>query len=355
VSENTTDLVVPQTTDTHALGDDTGITAGATRAAQMTSQIAKSGSVVVLVLVIILASVFSQHFGSLDNLRNIVLGGSFMGVIVVGMTFVIISGGIDLSVGSLFALGAVLSEWMAQNGSSVLAVIVPIVACSAVGLLQGSVIARLGLPPFIVTLAGLLGIRGLDYFLTAEGNTVRQSKPDLGFLKLGQGVFLTLGWPVWIMLILFAIGWWVLNRTAFGQTVQAVGISDSAAELMGLPVRRTKTLVYVISGAMCGIAGLLLVANSNGGQEARVGDAYELTAIASVVIGGTLLSGGIGSMVGSLAGVLLWFVIENIVNQTFQMTPYQDMMISGAFLLLVVIIQAVLARRSKGSSVLAAE
>ena len=352
MSESTTDLTAPA--DGHTLGEDTGVTAGATQAAQLTSKIAKSGSVAVLVLVTALAWGFSPTFGSLDNVRNIVLGGSFMGVIVVGMTFVIISGGIDLSVGSLFGLGAVMSEWMAHNGSSLLAVVVPIVACAGVGLLQGTVIARLGLPPFIVTLAGLLGVRGLDYFLTAEGNTVRQAEPHQAFLNLGQGVFLSIGYPVWIMLSLFAIGWWVLNRTAFGQAVQAVGISDSAAELMGLPVRRTKTLVYVISGAMCGIAGMLLVANSSGGQEARIGDGYELTAIACVIIGGTLLSGGVGSIVGSLAGVLLWFVIENIVNQTFQMTPYQDLMISGGFLLFVVIIQAVLARRTRGESTVGA-
>ena len=113
---------------------------------------------------------------------------------------------------------------------------------------------------------------------------------------------------------MFAVGWWLLNRTAFGQAVQTVGGNDTAAELMGLPVKRVKVLVYVISGLTAGLAGILLTASSGGGQEARIGDQYELTAIAAVVIGGTLLAGGVGSMVGSLAGITLWFVIANLVT-----------------------------------------
>jgi ribose/xylose/arabinose/galactoside ABC-type transport system permease subunit len=151
---------------------------------------------------------------------------------------------------------------------------------------------------------------------------------------------------VWIMLAIFAVGWWALNRTPFGQSVQAVGGNDSAAELMGLPVRRTTTMVYVISGLCAGVAGVLTTALSGGGQEARIGDSYELQAIAAVVIGGTLLAGGVGSMVGSLAGILLLFVIQNLIVQGANLNSYVQQVVSGGFLLVVVIVQAGLSRRT---------
>jgi ribose/xylose/arabinose/galactoside ABC-type transport system permease subunit len=138
----------------------------------------------------------------------------------------------------------------------------------------------------------------------------------------------------------------VLNRTAFGQSVQAVGGNAQAAELMGLPVRRTTATVYVISGLCAGIAGVLTTALSGGGQEARIGDAYELQAIAAVVIGGTLLSGGVGSMVGTAAGIALLFVIQNLIVQGANLNSYVQQVVSGGFLLIVVILQATVSRRS---------
>ena len=146
--------------------------------------------------------------------------------------------------------------------------------------------------------------------------------------------------------MLFAIGWWVLNRTAFGQTIQAVGGNAAAAELMGLPVKRATATVYVISGVCAGVAGVLTTALSGGGQEARIGDAYELQAIAAVVIGGTLLSGGVGSMIGTAAGVALLFVIQNLIVQGANLNSYVQQVVSGAFLLVVVILQATVSRRS---------
>lgn len=143
-----------------------------------------------------------------------------------------------------------------------------------------------------------------------------------------------------------AAGWWLLNRTAFGQGIQAIGGNTPAAELMGLPVRRSTTLVYVISGACAGLAGILTTALSGGGQEARIGDSYELSAIAAVVIGGTLLAGGVGSMVGTLAGVTLLFVIQNLIVQGANLNSYVQQVVSGAFLLVVVILQAAVSRRA---------
>jgi ribose/xylose/arabinose/galactoside ABC-type transport system permease subunit len=315
------------------------------RARTMTSLVSRNGAVVVLILVVVLGALLVPSFGSADNLRNVALAASFIGIIAAGMTFVIISGGIDLSVGSTYALAVILSASFAPYGSLV-AVVVAIGAAAFAGLVQGLVISFWRLPPFIVTLAGLTGIRGLVFFITHEGNDHPSITGFRVFETLGTGKLLTIGTPVWIMFAVFAGGWWLLNRTPFGQAVQAVGGNDSAAELMGLPVRRTTTIVYVVSGLCAGLSGVLTTALSGGGQEARIGDSYELSAIAAVVIGGTLLAGGVGSMVGTLAGVLLLFVIQNLIVQGANLNSYVQQVVSGGFLLVVVIVQAVLGRRT---------
>ncbi|BEP11916.1 ABC transporter permease [Acidothermaceae bacterium B102] len=329
----------------HVATDETGVTAGAARAKAFASLVSRSGAVAVLVVLLIIGAIFDKGFIHLDNLRNIALSASYIGLITAGMTFVIISGGIDLSVGSVFALGVLTSAFMSEYGSF-WTIVVTLACCAAAGLLQGAIIAWLRLPPFIVTFAGLTAARGLVYYMTQEGNLVPKVPGHKSFETLGQGTLFTIGWPVWICLIVFAVGWWLLNRTAFGQAVQTVGGNDTAAELMGLPVKRVKVLVYVISGLCAGLAGILLTASSGGGNEARVGDQYELTAIAAVVIGGTLLSGGVGSMVGSLAGITLWFVIDNLVTQGLQFNPQDELVVSGGFLLVVVVLQTLLSRRA---------
>jgi ribose/xylose/arabinose/galactoside ABC-type transport system permease subunit len=325
--------------------DHGGREAARARARALTSLISRNGAVVVLILVVVLGALLVPSFGGADNLRNVALAASFIGIIAAGMTFVIISGGIDLSVGSTYALAVILSASLAQYGSFV-AVAGALGAAALVGLVQGVIVSWLRLPPFIVTLAGLTGIRGLVYFITHEGNDHPSIVGFRAFETLGTGKLATVGTPVWIMLVVFGIGWWTLNRTAFGQSVQAVGGNDSAAELMGLPVKRTTTIVYVVSGLSAGLAGVLTTALSGGGQEARIGDSYELQAIAAVVIGGTLLAGGVGSMIGTLAGVLLLFVIQNLIVQGANLNSYVQQVVSGGFLLVVVIVQAVLSRRS---------
>ena len=220
----------------------------------------------------------------------------------------------------------------------------------AVGLIQGLIIAWLRLPPFIVTLAGLTGIRGLVYYITDEGNHHPRVPGTPAFEAVGTGKLATIGTPVWIMVIVFVLGWFLLNRTPFGQHTQAIGGNEAAATLMGLPVRRATTIVYVLSALCAGLAGILTTALAGGGQEARIGDSYELQAIAAVVIGGTLLSGGVGSILGSLAGISLLFVIQNLIVQGANLNSYVQQVVSGAFLLVVVILQATLARRSAGGN-----
>ena len=327
-----------------------GRDAALARARALTSLISRNAAVFVLIVVVIIGFVTVPTFGTAANLRNVALSATSIGIIAAGMTFVIISGGIDLSVGSTYALAVITSAYFSAHGS--LAAIFGALACAgAVGLIQGFIIAWLRLPPFIVTLAGLTAVRGIVYYITNEGDQHPLVPGHKAFETLGTGSLATLGTPVWIMLVAFALGWLLLNRTAFGQTAQAVGGSEAAATLMGLAVRRTTVIVYTLSALCAGLAGILTTALAGGGQEARIGDSYELQAIAAVVIGGTLLSGGVGSLIGSLAGVSLLFVIQNLIVQGANLNSYVQQVVSGGFLLVVVILQATLARRSAGGTV----
>jgi len=302
----------------------------------------RQGAAVVLVLGVAAAWFAFPHFGTADNLRSLVLQGSFLAVIALGMTFVIISGGIDLSVGSNYALGGILAAWGAQYGI-VVAILLPLAVCSLIGLVNGLLIARTGMAPFIVTLASLLFARGLLLALTSEGSTTYKVDPGSAFLWLGQGTIFGVGVPVYLTLILFALGGLLLRRTRFGQSVFAIGGAEQSALLMGLPVARTKISLYTLSGALAGFAGVLTAAYLQSGVTV-IGVGTELDAISVVVIGGTLLTGGAGTIIGTLVGVLLRTLIQNVINQIGTLDSSYQTVVSGAFLLVVVVIQRLLAR-----------
>lgn len=302
----------------------------------------RQGAALVLVLGVAAAWFAFPHFGTADNLRSLVLQGSFLAVIALGMTFVIISGGIDLSVGSNYALGGVLAAYGAQYGLFV-AILLPLVVCSAIGLINGLLIARTRMAPFIVTLATLLFARGLLLALTSEGATTYKVDPGSAFLWLGQGTIFGIGVPVYLTLVLFALGGLLLRRTRFGQSVFAIGGAEQSALLMGLPVARTKISLYTLSGGLAGFAGVLTAAYLQSGVTV-IGVGTELDAISVVVIGGTLLTGGAGTIIGTLVGVLLRTLIQNVINQIGTLDSNYQTVVSGAFLLVVVVIQRLLAR-----------
>jgi ribose transport system permease protein len=303
--------------------------------------IQRRGALAVLVAIVVVAGLTLDLFLSARNIENILLHASFVGLISVGMTFVIITGGIDLSVGSLVALGGVLAGFCA-GVSWPLGLLVPTLACGLYGLVNGLLIAKAKLPAFIVTLAGLLGIRGLALALSGT-LTIPITGPP-AFLWFGRGEVFGLDVPILVMFCAFAVGGLVLNRTRYGEAVFAVGGSEEAARLAGVRVDRVKIIAYTTSGALAGLAGALVAAWLSAGQP-TVGQAWELYAIASVVLGGTLLTGGAGSMLGSLVGVLLFYTIQNVINQVGTLTSYTQQLVTGVFLIVVVAAQTYLTRQ----------
>lgn len=308
----------------------------------------RSGAVVMLAVTLVAgAAGFGLSFVHPNNLVNTIAAGTaFLAIIAVGMTFVIITGGIDLSVGAVLAMSAVLAAWASAQWGGFVGIAVALAASAAVGLAQGVLISLLRLPSFIVTLAGMQLARGVAFKVTDEGNhTVLIG--DIGWLRwLGRGEILGIPVPVAIALIAFAIGSLVLARTRTGQVVFAIGGSPDAASLMGLPVRRVTTSVYVWSALLAGVAGVLIAARSSTG-EPTAGYGMELQAIAAVVIGGALLTGGVGKMSGTLAGVALLAVLQNLINQVGTLSQYFQDVVSGGFLLTVVLLQAGIARRRR--------
>lgn len=302
------------------------------------------GAAIVLGLIVVVAGAAFPTFLSTGNLTNILTQSSFPLIVAIGMTFVILTGGIDLSVGSVFALGGVLAANASTQGVW-WALLLPVLVGAAIGAAQGALVAWAGMAPFIVTLAGLLAFRGVVLAITDGGSTTPVID-DAATAALGQQGVLGVRWTVLVALALLLVGALLLSRSRGGQAVLAVGGSETASTLMGLPVARVKFSVYVVSGVCAALAGALNAAYSSSGVP-TVGVGLELTAISAVVIGGTLLTGGKGSLVGTLAGVLLLSVIQNVINQVGSLTSSVQSIVSGGFLGIVVVVQTVLARQQR--------
>jgi len=287
-----------------------------------------------------------EGFFSLQVLLNLFIDNAYLLVLAVGMTFVIITGGIDLSVGSVVALSGVLAAKLLSVGWSAAAVLVVVLLVgTSLGLAMGLVIHYLELQPFVVTLAGMFLARGLCYVISVESIPIR----DPLFTAIAQG---TVSLPgdtfvspsVVVALLVVVLGAYLLHATRFGRTVYAVGGNQQSAELMGLRVGRTKVLVYGISGLCSAISGLLFAFYSLSGYSlSAVGT--ELDAIAATVIGGTLLSGGVGLVVGSVLGVLVLGLIQTFISFEGTLSSWWTRIVIGALLLVFVVLQRFLVRR----------
>lgn len=289
---------------------------------------------------------YGENFRSGFNIWEMLRNNSYYGLIALGMTFVIMSGGIDLSVGAVAALSSVAAARLSEHGVWV-GVLGAVAVGIVVGLINGGVIARFAVQPFIVTLATLLACRGAALNLSDNANVSVEFAS--GYIDIGQKNIGRVPLPVVIVIVAYILGSLTLNFTRFGRHVLAIGGNEEAARLAGLSVARTTVAVYTLSGACAGLAGAVLAALAyTGSPNFAIG--WELTAIAAVVVGGTLLSGGKGSVGTTLVGVVLLGLIFNELNfeqgkGTFVLPQYWEEIIRGLFLLIVVLLQARLARR----------
>jgi len=309
------------------------------------------GVVVALILLIAFGAWRYDNFLGQFNILSFLRYNSMFALVALGMAFVIMTGGIDLSVGAVAALGSVVAALASPYGL-VPGLIAGMAAGLAAGLVNGFVITRLGIVPFLAPLAPMLAAGGAALLL-AKNQSVSVSY-ESGFTELGQGNLLGFPIPAWMALGCYGIGSVVLNFTSFGRTVLAIGGNEDATRLMGLPAERVKVLTYVASGALSGMAGVVLAAQFGAGQPIE-GVGWELFAIAAVVVGGTPLTGGNGSVGTTLAGVLLLGLIFNILNFEngrgfISLSAYWQSVIRGLFLLVVVVLQAKLVGRTASAS-----
>jgi ribose transport system permease protein len=265
-----------------------------------------------LLALCLVTALLTDRFLSPLNLSNILVQSSIMAVIAIGMTFVIIGGGFDLSVGSTVALaGCVAAMAMVKFGVAV-GVAAGIAAGLGIGLANGVIIAKLGVNPFITTLGTMVLVRGVVYLITG-GAPVGDDALPAGFIAFGSARFLGIHYLVWVPAVILLALSWVMRATPYGRRIYATGGNREAAYLSGVPVDRIIASTYAWSGALAGIAGVMLAARLQSGQP-TAGEFYELTAIAAVILGGASLQGGEGTLYKSIIGVFIMIVLGNGLN-----------------------------------------
>jgi ribose/xylose/arabinose/galactoside ABC-type transport system permease subunit len=280
-------------------------------------------------------------FASTRVIGNLLTDNAFLGIVAVGMTFVILSGGIDLSVGSIVAVAGVVLGALLQAGQpGIIAIAAALAVGTATGLVNGSLVSWGGLPPFIVTLGMMSVARGAALLFT-EGRPV--SGFDEGFRSLATGSVAFVPAPVVIMLVVYVVAHVVLTKTTFGRYVYAIGGNEEATRLSGVLVRRQKTLIYGVSGLMSAVAAVILTARLNSAQPIA-GMMYELDAIAATVIGGTSLMGGEGTLAGTLVGALIMGVLRNGLN-LLGVSSFLQQIVIGAVIVIAVLVDTVLKRQ----------
>ena len=310
-------------------------------------RVAEYVMVVAIVLESLVFAAIAPQFLSVPNLINVALSIAITGILAVGMTAVILTGGIDLSVGSVAALAGVVAAMIAAAGGAGAVALGAAGALGvglAVGAFNGVVVAHFRVPPFVVTLAMLTICRGLAFVVTG-GHSIGNLPAGFGFT--GRDRLLGVPVPVLLMLAVFAAGWFVLRHTTFGRYVYAVGGNREAAFLAGVNIKRVTLWVYVLNGLLVGLAGLVLASRLGAGVP-NAGLQYELDVIAAVVVGGTSLNGGRGSVVGTFWGAVFIGVLNNGLNLA-GIDPYMQRIALGAVILLAVLADQI--NKSRGETI----
>ncbi|MBV6656368.1 MAG: ABC transporter permease [Devosiaceae bacterium] len=303
---------------------------------QILNWINKNGILLALILLFVALSVLNQYFLTATNLTNVARQVSINGILAVGMTFVILTAGIDLSIGSIAAIcGAVAASLVVGDTamSPMVAILAGVGVGATLGLINGGLVGYAFLPPFVVTLGMLSVARGTTLIFT-DGMPISRLSDEFKFL--GQGDVYGLPIPTLIFMAVVIVSWFALKHTVYGRWVYAVGGNPRSARTSGVPVRGVITSVYVIMGALCGLAGLILTARTTAALP-QAGVAYELDAIAAVVIGGTSLAGGVGGIGATVIGVLIIGLINNGLD-LMGVSSYYQQIIKGSIIVLAVLL-----------------
>ncbi len=300
-------------------------------------------TVSLFLLMYIAGSIAYPNFLSIQVFINLFIDNAFLGIAAVGMTFVILSGGIDLSMGSVVALVTMLSADLLRKEVPP-AVVIPLVllAASGIGSFQGIMIQYFKVQPFIATLAGMFFARGACYLISIDTINIDNEwyrEVSMAALELPTGDFISINVLIFLLFALF--GWWLLRFTRFGRTVYAIGGSEQSAVLMGLPVNRTKVLIYTLNGFCSGLAGIVFTFYMLSGYALHCKDLH-MDAIAAVVMGGTLLTGGVGSIGGSIMGVLILGTIQTIINFQGTLSSWWTRIVVGILIFAFILMQSLL-------------
>lgn len=307
------------------------------------------GAFIALAALVIILSLISAEFRQPSNLLNLLRQASFNGLIAVGMTCVILSDGIDLSVGSTFALSAVVcAELLMAGFPAFAAIIIALIVGTLLGAISGLLVTKGRLQPFIATLITMTAYRGLAMIIT-DGKPISRLAANISsesgaflFKLIGKGNItssfnpdLKIPIPAIILVLVFAIFYFILNRTCFGRRIYATGSNEKCATLVGVNTTRVRIMVYSISGFLAALAGLIMISRVDSAQP-TLGDGYELDAIAAVALGGTSMSGGRGKIIGTVAGVLIIAVLNNGLN-ILEVTSYYQNVIKAIVILVAVL------------------
>ncbi len=300
----------------------------------------QAGVVLALLLLVVVATTVSDRFLTVPNLLNVLRQVAIVGILAVGQTFAILTAGIDLSVGAVLGLSVVLFARLLEHHGLIVAIPLGLLSGAAAGLINGLGIAYGGIPPFIMTLGMLSFARGLA-FISTGGTPVPILNEE--FYNIGNGYVLGIPIPALILIAALVVTGVVLRLTPFGRSVYAIGSNEEAARLSGVAVRRYKVLVYVISGLLAALAGLVYSSQLSVGTPVA-GQGYELDAIAAVVVGGTSLFGGAGSVFGTFIGTLIIGVLANMLNLT-GVDPFVQQLFKGALIVIAVFVMSRSSRR----------
>ncbi len=301
--------------------------------------LSQNKSLVALVLLLAVATVRYDGFLTIRNISNILVQSSINGIISVGMMLVIVLGGIDLSVGSVAALAAVTSAQLINSSSLLVAVLLPIFIGMTVGFISGILIVKLDMNAFIATLSTQFFARGLTHVLS-ESKNVTVDKTNEAFTFIGSGkIFGVVPVQVIIFLVVMLVTGFILTYTSYGRCIYAIGGNKEAAKMMGARVDKNTVIAYIISGGLAALAGIVLCARLGSGQPTS-GIGYETDAIAAVVMGGTLLTGGWGTMRGTFMGIITLSVINNILNLEGNLSSWWQDVILGTLVLIIIIAQS---------------